>query len=173
MQRTLQNTYFANYILIRFPNSDGNVIFFWISWCFSDCFCKCSFEETNMQSYFQTAGNHLYVLPLPQIKQLNASSSFCDCTYICCWFFLLTSSIFHHPGSKINFFFFIKKVPFMRPLIHFFIFNATIFFYLLPLYFHRHHTRYLFETIAFQIIFRLAFPAYLSHWSTNLIMMFT
>lgn len=110
MQRTLQNTYFANYILIRFPNSDGNVIFFWISREALDCFCKCSFEETNMQSYFQLLnGNHLYVLPIPQIKQLNASSSFCDYTYICCWFFLLTSSIFHHPGSKINFFFFYKK----------------------------------------------------------------
>lgn len=176
MQRTLQNTYFANYILIRFPNSDGNVIFFWISREALDCFCKCSFEETNMQSYFQLLnGNHLYVLPIPQIKQLNASSSFCDYTYICCWFFLLTSSIFHHPGSKINFFFFYKKkIPFMRPLIHFLI--------LMPQYFSIYSLFFIFtvttlitsfETIAFQIIFQLAFPAYLSHWSTNLIMMFT
>ena len=149
MQRTLQNTYFANYILIRFPNSDDNVIFFWISREALDCFCKCSFEETNMQSYFQQLnGNHLYVLPIPQIKQLNASSSFCDYTYICCWFFLSTSSIFHHPGSKINFFFFYKKNSLYEASHSLSHFNATIFFYLL-LYFHRHHTRYLFWNNSF------------------------
>ena len=176
MQRTLQNAYFVNYILISFPNSDANVIFIWISREALDCFYKCSFEETNMQSYFQQPkSSHLYVLSIPQIKHVQHWMHLHSLTiliYICCWFFLLTSSLFYHPGSKINFFFIFLNIPFYETSHSLSHFNSTIFFYLFSLlYFHKHHTHYLFRTMAFQIIFQLAFPVYLSHWSTDLIMM--
>lgn len=61
----------------------------------------------------------------------------------------------------------------MRPLIHFLILMPQ-YFSVYSLFIFTDTTLITsFETIAFQIIFRLAFLAYLSHWSTNLIIMFT
>lgn len=140
--------------MVGFPNSDAKIIYSRILREALDCFCKCSSEETNMQSHFQQPnGNHLYNLPIPQIKLVQRwAHHLHSLTVLICMLLISLVDTITQAQKSIFFLFKYSLYEASHLLSHF---SSTLFFYL-------------FSSVFPQTPLSLPFiECWLSKWSLN------